>query len=98
MPDFIVLTRDCPDGPSIRAEVRPDHLEWLKQPSDCDVLAAGPWLDDTDAMRGSLLIVKAPSREALEAWMADDPYAKAGLPEDIDIRPFKFAIGRPPDT
>jgi hypothetical protein len=95
MPDFMILTRDVPEGPSIRAKVRQDHLNWLEEPSDCTVLCAGPWLDDTDAMLGSLIIVKAPSREALDQWMANDPYAKAGLPETIDVRPFKLTIGRP---
>jgi uncharacterized protein YciI len=95
MPDFMILSKDVPNGPAIRAAVRQDHLDWLKAPSDCTVLSAGPWLDDTNAMRGSLLIVKAPSREALNTWMANDPYAKAGLPQDIDVRPFKLVIGRP---
>lgn len=98
MPDFMILSRDVPDGLSIRQKVRSDHLNWLKQPSDCVVMSAGPWLDDTDAMRGSLLIVKAPSREALDDWLAQDPYAKAGLPDHVDIRPFKLVIGRPDGT
>lgn len=95
MQDFMILTRDVPEGPTIRKEVRQAHLDWLKEPSDVTVLSAGPWLDDTDVMRGSLIIVKAPSRESLDQWMADDPYAKAGLPAEIDIRPFKLTIGRP---
>lgn len=95
MLDFMILSKDVADGPAIRTAVRQDHLDWLKTPSDCTVLSAGPWLDDTHAMRGSLLIVKAPSREALDLWMANDPYAKAGLPEHIDVRPFKLVIGRP---
>ena len=95
MPDFMILSQDVADGPAIRKRVRQDHLDWLKQPSDCTGLSAGPWLDDMDVMRGSLLIVKAPSRAALDAWLADDPYAKAGLPEHIDVRPFKLVIGRP---
>lgn len=95
MPDFMILSKDVPDGAAIRTRVRQDHLDWLKAPSDCTVLSAGPWLDDTNAMRGSLLIVKAPSRDALDAWMANDPYAKAGLPKNIDVRPFKLVIGRP---
>ena len=86
---------DVADGPAIRAATRQNHLDWLKTPSDCTVLSAGPWLDDTNAMRGSLLIVKAPSREALNLWMANDPYIKAGLPKHIDVRPFKLVIGRP---
>ena len=95
MADFMILTRDVADGPAIRARVRDDHLAWLKRPSEVTVLSAGPWLDDTDVMRGSLLVVKAPSRSALDAWMDDDPYARAGLMESVDIRPFKLVIGRP---
>jgi uncharacterized protein YciI len=95
MADFMILSEDVADGPAIRAATRQNHLDWLKTPSDCTVLSAGPWLDDTNAMRGSLLIVKAPSREALDLWMADDPYFKAGLPKHIDVRPFKLVIGRP---
>lgn len=95
MTDFLILSTDVADGPAIRARVRQDHLNWLTAPSECTVLSAGPWLDDTDVMRGSMLVVKAPSREALDVWMADDPYAKAGLPAEIDVRPFKLVIGRP---
>ena len=95
MPDFMILTKDGDNGPAIRAAARQDHLDWLKKPSDCKVMCAGPWLDDMDAMVGSLLIVKAPSREALDTWMASDPYTKAGLPESVDVRPFKLVIGRP---
>lgn len=92
----MILTEDVADGPAIRAAVRQDHLEWLTKPSPVSVMSAGPWLDDsTSAMRGSLLIVKAPSREALESWLAQDPYARAGLPKTIDVRPFKLVIGRP---
>ena len=95
MADFIIDTVDVEDGPVIRARVRNDHLTWLKNPSDITVMSAGPWLDDTDVMRGSVLIVKAPSRAALDAWLADDPYAKAGLMQSVTVRPFKLVIGRP---
>lgn len=92
----MILTEDCADGPAIRAAVRGDHLDWISKASDVRVMVAGPWLDDsTSAMRGSLLIVKAPSREAVESWLKEDPYAKAGLPKSIDIRPFNLVIGRP---
>ena len=97
MSHFMILTKDGPDGPAIRKQVRQAHLQWLEKDSDISVVFAGPWLADTDVMRGSLLIVKAPSREALDKWIAEDPYAKAGLPEDIDVRPFKLVIGRPKD-
>ena len=95
MVDFIINTVDVVDGPAIRKRVRDDHLAWLKEPSDVTVMSAGPWLDDTNVMRGSVLIVKAPSRAALDAWLAQDPYAKAGLMKSVQVRPFKLVIGRP---
>ena len=95
MPDFMILTKDVPEGADIRKQVRQAHLQWLEEDSDVTVLTAGPWLDDTDVMRGSLLIVKAPTRKALDKWMAADPYAKAGLPAEVDVRPFKLVIGGP---
>lgn len=98
MPEFMILTSDGPNGPDIRAAVRQDHLDWLTAKADCKALVAGPWLDETGAMRGSLLIVEAPSRSDLDAWMAHDPYAKAGLSNTVDVRPFKLAIGRPTDS
>ena len=98
MADFLILTTDVADGPSIRARVRADHLAWLQEPSDVRVLGAGPWLDDTDVMRGSMLVVSAPDRGALDAWMADDPYARAGLMAEVEVRPFNLVIGRPDDA
>ena len=93
MPDFMILTEDVADGPAIRGRVRDDHLAWLKSNPSVRVMSAGPWLDDGGTMRGSLLLVEAPSRAALDSWLAGDPYAKAGLPASVDIRPFKLAIG-----
>ena len=42
MPDFMILSRDGADASSIRKKVRSDHLDWLKQPSDCTILTAEP--------------------------------------------------------
>ena len=98
MADFLILTTDVADGPAIRGRVRDAHLAWLREPSPVRVLSAGPWLDSEDVMRGSMLVVSAPDRGALDTWMADDPYAKAGLMAAVDVRPFKLVIGRPGDA
>ena len=41
---------------------------------------------------GSLLIIDFPDRVAAESCAAGDPYAKAGLFESVEIRPWKKVI------
>jgi uncharacterized protein YciI len=46
-------------------------------------------------MVGSLLIVDMPDKAAVEAFVRDDPYFKAGLFEAVLIRPFKQVLPAP---
>jgi uncharacterized protein YciI len=58
------------DDPARFAE-RPSHRERLAGlAADGQLLAAGPWIDDT----GALLVFNVDSREALDSIMAADPY------------------------
>lgn len=76
----------------VRAEARDDHIAYLKAQGE-NVISAGPFLsDDGEAMVGSHLIIEFPDRAAAEAFAAGDPYAKAGLFESVEIRPWKKVI------
>lgn len=92
---FIVYTEDRDDGLPIRQANRDAHVKWLAEGEGAKVLAAGPWLDDDGTMRGSLLIVEAEDRAAIDTWAASDPYAKASLPAKVIIKPYKWVIGAP---
>lgn len=92
---FFIYTEDQDDGLPIRQANRDAHLAWLKTDTGAKVLAAGPWLDDDGTMRGSLLIVEAENKTAVEAWTQRDPYGKAHLPKSITIKAFKWVIGAP---
>lgn len=92
---FMIYSADKPDSLSVRQANRDAHLAWLKGGGEVDVLAAGPWLDAEGTMRGSLLIVECKDRETLDAWMARDPYAAAGLPGTVIVHPYKWVIGAP---
>jgi len=59
----------------------------------CHVQIGGPLLDEKGDMCGSLVILDVETREAAERWAEDDPYAKAGLFERIEIRAWKKVIG-----
>jgi len=93
--DFIIYSEDKPNSLHIRQAARDDHLIWLNTPSDVQLLVAGPWLDDEDVMRGSLLIVEATNKETVFDWLAGDPYKAAGLTASVMVKTYKCVIGRP---
>ncbi|MEM9145405.1 MAG: YciI family protein [Pseudomonadota bacterium] len=82
---------------------KPGHLETRKANRDAHlahiqgaegaIVQAGPLLDAAGEMCGSLLIYEAECVAAAQAWADADPYAKAGLFERVEIRPWKRVIG-----
>jgi len=85
--------RDKVGASDIRKANRQAHLEWAKE-YDWRVVMAGPVLsDDGETMIGSTFVVEFDSLEDVKAWAADDPYAKAGLFDHTEIRPFIWVIG-----
>jgi len=82
---YIIQTVDKPDHGHIRTEVRDAHIEFLKANLD-KLLAGGALLaDDGGPGSGGLLIVDTESRAEAEAFIAEDPFSKAGLFEDVII-------------
>jgi uncharacterized protein YciI len=95
---FLVHTWDRPGALDVRLANRNDHFAWLTSAGDA-VKAAGPWLDEsTGDMAGSLLVVEAEDRAALDAWLAEDPYARAGLFERVEIAPWRWVVNAPTDS
>jgi len=92
---FLVYTEDKADSLSIRQTNRTAHLEWLRSDPNIELISAGPWLDDDEVMRGSLLIVKAADLKTVENWLNQDPYKLAGLTGFKRIRKYNWAIGAP---
>ena len=57
---------------------------------------AGPTLSEDGTQRiGSLLVVDAPSVETARAFMADSPFGRADLFEELHVRPFHWITGKP---
>ncbi len=92
---FAISCIDKAGALSLRMANRPAHMAFLKA-NAAALKFAGPYLgEDGEAMTGSLIILEAADRVAAEAFAAADPYAKAGLFESVDIRPWKWVIGNP---
>ncbi len=92
---YAIICTDNPDSEQLRLDTRPIHREHLKGLVD-KLKLAGPFTDeDGSQMNGSLLIVEANSVEEARAIAEADPYAKAGLFADVQIRPWNWLTGNP---
>ncbi|MDO8608438.1 MAG: YciI family protein [Phaeospirillum sp.] len=86
---FAVHCKDKPGHLQTRLDNRAAHLEYMKANIDKIVIGGPLQTDDRQGMIGSLLVLDFTDRAALDAFLADDPYAKAGLFESVTATPFK---------
>lgn len=84
MPQFIIQCWDKPQAQELRAATRPAHLEYVNS-GTVKLIAVGPMLTDDGQPFGSLLIIEAEDRPAAERFAAEDPYARAGLFDRVDV-------------
>jgi uncharacterized protein YciI len=90
-----LICTDKPGSLAIRMQNRPEHVAYLKSLGD-SLVFAGPFLqEDGKTMCGSLVVIEAPSIDAARAIAAGDPFAKIGLFESVEIRPWLWAMKRP---
>ncbi len=93
---FALLCKDKPGHLNVRMETRATHVEYLNKLNAEGTLGmAGPFLDGDGKPCGSLVIVKAETAEAAKALADADPYAKAGLFESVEIKPFNWVFNNP---
>jgi hypothetical protein len=72
---------------------REAHLAYVREHVEV-VKVAGPMLDEAEGMAGSLFILDCADRAAAAAFNAADPYQKAGLFGQVEIRGFRASIGQ----
>ncbi len=92
---FALICTDKPDGLPIRKAHRPEHLAYL-QGLGAALKFAGPFTaEDGETMTGSLVVIEAPSLAEAQEIAGGDPFAKAGLFASVEIRPWKWSLGKP---
>jgi len=93
---FLVVARDGSDEGAIerRRRVRPTHLEAIARLVEAgNVLVGGAMLSEDDEMVGSMLLVDFPDRAAVDEWVRVDPYVTGDVWREIEVRPFRTAVG-----
>ncbi|MEL6585819.1 MAG: YciI family protein [Pseudomonadota bacterium] len=86
-----LICTDKPGHLEVRKANRDAHIAFLK--ADPHVVQAGPFLDAGGDMCGSLIVFDTDDRAHVEGFAAHDPYAKAGLFEDVRIEAWNRVIG-----
>jgi uncharacterized protein len=91
---FLCYCRDKPGRGETRRALLKDHWAFMSRYSDA-MIARGPTMSaDGKEMTGSLHIVNLPDADAARVFVHEDPFARAGLFEDIMVRRYHNVLGR----
>lgn len=92
---YTIIGHDVPDSSTLRAELRPRHLEHLRVlQEEGRLIAAGPRpaVDSVDpdaaGYAGSIVIATFDNIDDARAWADTDPYAIGGVFERVEVLPF----------
>ncbi len=88
---FALICTDKADHLEVRKANREAHLAYIASTGVAEM--AGPFLNESGDMNGSLVVLEVPDRAAAEAWAKADPYAVAGLFAKVRIETWKKVIG-----
>ena len=89
---YVIITKDKPDSLALHNEVRPVHLDYLTANRRRLLAAGGQIEDDGSGHSGSVYIVDTDDREEAEEFIANDPFTKAGLFEDVQVKRWRKAF------
>ncbi|MFV0492961.1 MAG: YciI family protein [Pseudorhodobacter sp.] len=86
---FLMRCRHHPDMADRRDRIRPDHREWVASGGGglVSVLIGSALLDDRGKAIGNFGILEAHSADDARTFADGDPFAKAGIVQEIDIAP-----------
>jgi len=91
---WLIVSNDNENGPRIRADGAIMDAHWAYELAHRDVILCAGSLrtDDGQTKTGSMLLLDLPTREAAEAFFANDPATKAGLRGATEFRWLNVAI------
>ncbi len=89
---FVVHCKDRPDAGTLRQDTRAAHLDYLQGHLSRIAMAGPVTAADGQTMIGSVLVLDFADRAGLDAFLAGDPYAKAGLFAEVTVLPFRKVL------
>lgn len=91
---FVVSGRDKSDNLSERLRLRAQHRAHYESLGS-DLLLSGPYLDGAGEPIGSMIIMRASSQEAANAFANADPYVSQGVFETVTVWRWDWFMNRP---
>jgi uncharacterized protein len=88
---YAILTTDKPNSAELRAKMRDAHLQYLTANLHKLLAAGALTADDGTGGHGGILIVDTDERKEAEAFIAGDPFTKAGLFEKVTVSRWRKA-------
>jgi uncharacterized protein len=91
---FLILAYDATDADALnrRMSVREAHMALVEKNKETGNARYGAAiLDDAGKMIGSMMVVEYESRDALNAWLKEEPYISGKVWSDVIVLPCKIA-------
>lgn len=96
---YAIISEDVADSLALRKGAREAHLarlEELVQQGRLKLAGPHPSIDCEDpgeaGFSGSLVIAEFDSLEAAQLWADADPYAAAGVYQQVAVKPYKIVL------
>jgi uncharacterized protein YciI len=83
---YVITAIDKEGSLQLRMATREAHFAYVKETGA--VRLGGPFLNAQGEMAGSMIVIEAADLAARN-WQTNDPYAKAGLFQSSELRPWK---------
>jgi uncharacterized protein YciI len=94
MQQYIVHAWDGKDDHALerRMKARPSHFETARRLKAAgNYVLGGAMLNDSGQMIGSTMILQFESKEALQAWLDNEPYITGNVWDKVEVHPFRVA-------
>ncbi len=88
---YAIITTDKPNSAELRAKMRDTHVQYLTANMQKLLAAGALTADDGTGGHGGILIVDTDERKEAEAFIANDPFTKAGLFEKVTVSRWRKA-------
>ena len=89
---YAIQTRDKAGSEKIRSDNRAAHLEYLTERKDLILAGGAVTNDDGTGGHGGIIIIDTDDRAEAERFVAEDPFTKAGLFENVTVTRWRKAF------
>ena len=86
---YAIITRDKPGSIGLRTKTRDEHLKYIERFMPSVLVGGGFLTEDGGLAGGGLIILDVDNRSEAEKFVKNDPYTKAGLFQEVQIKRWK---------